>query len=51
MPGRAMLHDLRSFRNDWERWSAGERLASKVILAAVALTVAGTVLIEVSGSI
>jgi hypothetical protein len=40
----AIRRDLISFRNDWARWSAGERLAAKIttlLTLAAALSILG----------
>jgi hypothetical protein len=34
---KTIIEEIRSFRNDWARWSAAERLASRLALAALAL--------------
>ncbi len=38
----AVLKDLQSFRRDWRRWSAAERLVSKLAVAALALGTAAS---------
>jgi hypothetical protein len=36
-----LLHDLKSFRKDWVRWSAGERLVAKMAVLTMTVSIVG----------
>jgi hypothetical protein len=40
-----LLHDLKSFRKDWVRWSAGEQLVAKMAVLTMTVSLVGRLML------